>query len=164
VKEPRAACLPAAAMPEGRHHVYGTPGPWPPPQRDIPGEETSTIGVRFEMMPNGEVHVSEVSPLSTAPVREHTVPPFAQRLCLCGNDFVLTLWRSCQLLPGTPASNALQRPQVGMPRLCASAPLARSVLRGPQSHAEDASVGVGQATSCFGSTANCYRRSSTRAS
>ena len=88
VKEPRAACLPAAAMPEGRHHVYGTPGPWPPPQRDIPGEETSTIGVRFEMMPNGEVHVSEVSPLSTAPVREHTVPPFAQRLCLCGNDFV----------------------------------------------------------------------------
>lgn len=39
-------------------HVYGSPGP---PKSDIPGEEASTIGVRFCMLPNGEVHVSEVS-------------------------------------------------------------------------------------------------------
>lgn len=39
-------------------HVYGSLGP---PKSDIPGEEASTIGVRFHMLPNGEVHVSEVS-------------------------------------------------------------------------------------------------------
>jgi hypothetical protein len=27
----------------------------------IPGDEASSIGVRFEAMPNGEIHVSEVS-------------------------------------------------------------------------------------------------------
>ena len=27
----------------------------------IPGDEASSIGVRFEGMPNGEIHVSEVS-------------------------------------------------------------------------------------------------------
>ena len=32
-----------------------------PQKSDIPGEETSTIGVRFCMLSNGEVHVSEVS-------------------------------------------------------------------------------------------------------
>lgn len=37
-------------------HLYGSPGP----KCDIHGEEASTIGVRFYMLPNGEVHVSEV--------------------------------------------------------------------------------------------------------
>jgi hypothetical protein len=50
-------------MTEG-HHLYGTPRPWPP--RSIPGDEVSTIGTRFEMMPNGEIHLVEVCPNETS--------------------------------------------------------------------------------------------------